>query len=38
MRLQLQRRVPPQFNHLLNPFVHSYTLTNALISATQVQP
>ena len=37
MRLQWQHRVPPQFLFLLNHFVHSYALTIACPSATQVQ-
>ena len=38
MHLQVQHRIPPQFHFLLNHFVHSYPLTTAWPSATQLQP
>ena len=36
MCLQVQHRVPPQFNISLNPFVHFYALMIAGTSVTQV--
>ena len=38
MQFQLEYRVLPQFHLLLNHIVHSYVLTIAWTSATEVQP